>query len=193
MNDRITVLLRDNKGSAIGTGELPAAALDRGPVYVSIPQWPGSSEYFVIELRREGEPVQVDGAAADWDAPLPEPVDQGPTVPQLPVIPDQPERPEHPELAAALAAEGPGTVTFNVNCPDGTSIILRDQAGARTIGEIGTEMAERLGLAEHGTSNAWTLAAPGRAAYPVALRLTPAADGMTFALVQAPAPAHTGG
>lgn len=202
-NDRITVLLRDgNGGSAIGTGELPAAALDAGPVYVSIPQWPGASDFFVIELRREAEPATVQGTAADWDAPLPA-LDGGPAVPQVPVI-----RPEHPELAADLAPteKDPDVVTFSVHCPDGSTIILRDSATAghvnagtpiRTLGEISTELAERLGLSKRARADDpadnWTLADPTTgAAYDPARCLTPAADGRTFALVRTPLSVQTG-
>src|SRR4051794_32639821 len=104
--ERISILLRDDNGTVIGNTYIDASDLDQygQPIHVAIPWWQGSTRRYVVELRREGAPVLVDAAAA----PLPEPADQGPDVPQLPAIP---ARPEHPELAAALADDGPGTVT----------------------------------------------------------------------------------
>lgn len=192
MNDRINVLLRDDSGVPIGTGTVPLELLERGPVHVAVPWWPGSSRAWSVELRLEGEPAQVDGTAAEpaaeptapgWDEPLPVPLPE--------------TAPEGFSRIAGTDGPVPAVVAFDVDTGHGL-IHVRDQATpARTIGIIAAELAQRLGLDQELEGGrrltAWTLADPKTGTpYDVGRHLTASADGHTFALVPVGVPAQTG-
>jgi hypothetical protein len=211
-SDRITVLLRDDNGGVIGRAVVPAVmlAVPGQRVDVSVPWWAGSERRYVVELRRELEPATFVADAGQGDPDTgPELVDQADAeagAVDYAAIVAQEDAEEAPSAAAAAAVDEPApdpVVSITVLVPGtGERIHLREPATAghrdegtprRTVGEIATELAERLGLAEPGSGNVWSVdTVPATGAFAPSLCLTPRAEGMTFALVPYAAPVQTG-